>query len=322
MPIHNMKKNRIKTSPSPSPESPDALITWRGELARPRTLLKRGLALLTPGMAWFAVFLLIPGLVLIAVSFAGRGEFGELVWEFSADNYKRLAGFGAFGWTSNYLMIFLRSIKTAFVTTALCVAVSYPLAFFIAARPERTRYFWLTLVIIPFWTNMVIRAYAWFLILSPDLPFAGIAAFFGLVEPGSPLYPGPLAVYLGMVSIFLPFTALPIYAVVERLDWEVAEAARDLFASAPRVFFQAILPQTLPGLYVGIILSFAPAMGVFVIPDLLGGAKYMLVGNLIRDQFGAGRDWAFGAAVSMALTALSFVGIYFFTRKARGGRQA
>jgi spermidine/putrescine transport system permease protein len=214
-------------------------------------------------------------------------------------------------------MIVLRSVWVAFVTTLISVVLSYPLSFFICARPERTRYLWLTLVIIPFWTNMVIRTYAWFLILAPELPLAKLAAFFGLIPPNAPLYPNSFAVYLGMVSMFLPFVTLPLYASVERLDWTLVEAAQDLYASKVRVFMQAILPQTLPGLSVGIILTFVPAMGMFVVPDLLGGAKYMLVGNLIQQQFGASRDWPFGAAISMGLMVLTMISLQFYRRRSK-----
>ena len=174
---------------------------------------------------------------------------------------------------------------------------------------------WLMLLIIPFWTNMVIRTYAWFLVLAPESPLTKLASLLGIVPPHMALYPSAFAVYIGMVTIFLPFVAMPLYSSVERLDWALVEAAQDLYASKVRVFFQAILPQTLPGLSVGIILTFVPAMGMFVVPDLLGGAKYMLVGNLIEQQFGASRDWPFGAAVSMALMVLTMVSLYFYRRK-------
>ncbi len=294
------------------------MLVWYGELTTTRSLIKRGLLFLSPGMLWLMAFLVLPGLVLVVVSFASRGAYGELVWEFNLENYKRLAGFGIFGWSADYLVIVWRSVWVALVTTVLSVVLSYPLCFFIARRPERTRYLWLTMVIIPFWTNMVIRTYAWFLILAPELPFARLAAMLGLVSPGSPLYPSAFAVYLGMVSMFLPFVALPLYSSVERLDWELVEAAQDLYASRLRVFTQAILPQTLPGLSVGVILTFVPAMGMFVVPDLLGGAKYMLVGNLIQQQFGASRDWAFGAAISMGLMVLTMFSLYLYRRKNKG----
>jgi spermidine/putrescine transport system permease protein len=162
---------------------------------------------------------------------------------------------------------------------------------------------------------MVIRTYSWLLILAPELPFAKLAGFLGILPEGSPLYPNAFAVYIGMVSMFLPFVALPLYASVERLDWTLVEAAQDLYASKIRVFTQTILPQTLPGLSVGIVLTFVPAMGMFVVPDMLGGAKYMLVGNLIQQQFGTSRDWPFGSAVSMGLMALTMISLYLYRRK-------
>jgi spermidine/putrescine transport system permease protein len=293
------------------------LLVWYGELTTRQNLAKRGLFFLGAGMLWLMVFLVLPGFVLIAVSFTTRGAYGQLEWVFTIENYKRLAGFSLFGWTADYIMIVFRSVWVALITTLISVVLSYPLSFFISARPERNRYFWLTLVIIPFWTNMVIRTYAWFLILAPELPLAKLASYFGLIPAGSPLYPNSFAVYLGMVSMYLPFVTLPLYASVERLDWTLVEAAQDLYASKVRVFTQAILPQTLPGLSVGIILTFVPAMGMFVVPDLLGGSKYMLVGNLIQQQFGASRDWPFGAAISMGLMVLTMISLQFYRRRSK-----
>jgi len=293
------------------------LLVWYGELTTQQNLIKRGLFFLGAGMLWLMVFLVLPGLVLIAVSFTTRGAYGQVEWIFTIENYKRLAGFSLFGWTADYIMIVFRSVWVAFITTLISVILSYPLSFFISARPERNRYFWLTLVVIPFWTNMVIRTYAWFLILAPELPLAKLASFFGIIPAGSPLYPNSFAVYLGMVSMYLPFVTLPLYASVERLDWTLVEAAQDLYASKARVFMQAILPQTLPGLSVGIILTFVPAMGMFVVPDLLGGSKYMLVGNLIQQQFGASRDWPFGAAISIGLMVLTMISLQFYRRRSK-----
>lgn len=290
---------------------------WYGELTTQQHLLKRGFFFLSSGMIWLTVFLVLPGLVLVVVSFATRGAYGQLEWDFTIENYKRLMGFSLFGWTSDYLVILWRSVVVAFVTTLVSILLSYPLCFFIAAREERSRYMWLTLVIIPFWTNMVIRTYAWFLILAPELPFAKLAAHLGFIADKAPLYPNAFAVYIGMVSMFLPFVTLPLYASVEKLDWSLVEAAQDLYASRIRVFTQAILPQTMPGLSVGIILTFVPAMGMFVVPDLLGGAKYMLVGNLIQQQFGSSRDWPFGAAISMGLMILTMISLQIYRRRSK-----
>lgn len=288
---------------------------WYGELLSQKKLMKRGLLFLTPGMLWLFLFVILPGFILILVSFATRGTYGELVWDFSLENYKRLIGFGIFGWTPDYLMILFHSVWVALVTTVLSVILSYPLCFYIAGKPEQTRYLWLTIVIIPFWTNMVIRTYAWFLILAPEMPFAKLAAFFKFIPQNMPLYPSAFAVYIGMISMFLPFVALPLFSSIERLDWTLVEAAQDLYSSNTRIFMHAILPQTLPGLSVGVVLTLVPAMGMFVVPDLLGGAKYMLVGNLIQQQFGASRDWAFGAAISMGLMVLTMFSLYIYKRR-------
>ncbi|WP_027891621.1 ABC transporter permease [Calidithermus chliarophilus] len=293
------------------------VLVWYGELTTPGALSRRGLLFLLPAALWLMAFLVLPSLALVAVAFAERGTYGEVVWTFSLENLRRLLGYGLFGWSPDNLLILGRSVWVAFVTSLIAALLAYPLAFFIASRPPRTRYLWLTLVIIPFWTNLVIRTYAWQLLLSPDLPFAQVAAALGLAEPGAALYPGSFAVYVGMVSAFLPFMVLPLYSSVERIDSSLIEAARDLYASRARVFFQAILPQTLPGLTVGVILTFIPAMGMFVIPDLLGGAKYLLVGNLIQQQFGASRDWPFAAAISLGLMALTLVALRVYRRSGK-----
>jgi spermidine/putrescine transport system permease protein len=292
-------------------------MVWFGELTTPARLYRRGLWFLLPAVVWILGLLIIPGLALVALSFAERGQFGEVVWNFNLENYARLLGFGIFGWTPDIIMVLLRSIWVALITTLICVVLAYPLAFFIATRPPQTRYIWLALVIIPFWTNLVIRTYAWQMLLSPDLPFAQIALALGLLEPNSSLYPSQLAVYIGMVTAFLPFVVLPLFASVERLDWSLVEASQDLYASRIRSFFQAVWPQTLPGLTVGIILTFIPAMGMFVVPDLLGGARHLLVGNLIQQQFFASRDWPYGAAISLGLMVMTLIGLAVYRRRAK-----
>lgn len=293
------------------------LLVWYGELGTAGSILRRGLALLLPALLWLMAFLILPSLALVAVAFAERGNFGEIIWNFSLENLSRLLGYGIFGWSPDNLIILARTVWVAFITTLISVLLAYPLAFFIASRKPHQRYLWLALVIIPFWTNLVIRTYAWQLLFAPQMPFARIAAALHLIEPGTALNPSSFAVYVGMVSAFLPFLVLPLYSSVERLDWSLVEAAQDLYASRSRVFFQAILPQTLPGLTVGVILTFIPAMGMFVVPDLLGGAKYLLVGNLIQQQFFSSRDWPFGAALSLGLVLLTLVALRIYRSSAK-----
>ncbi|MDR1658468.1 MAG: ABC transporter permease [Deltaproteobacteria bacterium] len=287
-------------------------ISWRGDVTQPYKLRLKALGLTLPPLLWLTLLLTLPCLGLVALSLATRGQFGEVVWTFSPDNIKRLLGFGHFGWSSDFLYILFRSMWVALITTLICVALAYPLTFHVVTRPPKTRVFWLILIIIPFWTNVVVRTYAWLLVLGPKLPPAKLAAFLGLIPEGSALYPGQFAVFLGMVSTFLPFMALPLYASVERLNWDLLEAARDLYASRVQVFTKAILPQTKPGLSVGIVVTFVPAMAMFVVTDILGGAKYMLIGNLIQQQFTQARDWPFGAALSLALIIMTLITMALF----------
>lgn len=293
------KPDRKKNKPA------EKLTILHGALIKESRLRRRAASFVSPGLIWSLLFLVIPCLSLFVVSFATRGTYGQIEWHFTIDNMKRLAGFGFFGWSADNLLIIWRSIVVATVTTGLSVGLSFPLAFFLASRPDKSRIVWLTLLLVPFWTNLVIRTYAWFLALAPNMPLAQFLVEVGAINPGDALYPGTFAVYLGMVSMFLPFVALPLYTAVEKMDWALVEAASDLYSSRWRVFRHAILPQTMPGLSVGITLTLVPAMGMFVVPDMLGGSRYMLIGNLIQQQFGTSRDWPFGAALSLVLMLLT-----------------
>jgi spermidine/putrescine transport system permease protein len=275
-----------------------------------------------PGLLWLTGLLAIPCLSLVAMALATRGRYGEVVWSFSLSSLKRLVGFSLFGWSPDIFAILGRSLLVAGATTLLCVLVAYPLTFHVASRRPSVRVFWLALIVVPFWTNVVVRTYGWLLILGPQMPPAKIAAFLGLIPEGSPLYPSTFAVYLGMTTTFLPFMALPLYASVERLDKNVVEAAKDLYANWFLVFWKVTLPQTMPGLSVGIIMTFVPAMAIFVVTDILGGAKDMLIGNLIQQQFGQARDWPFGAALSLALMFLTLLSLAFRGLKTPGQKDA
>jgi len=281
------------------------IILHNGEMVRPSVIRARQAVFISPGMLTIILLLAIPCVSLFVVAFLTRGQYGEIQFAFTLDNIKRLLGFGYFGWSADNLVILWRSVVVAFFTTLFCVILSYPLAFFLAARPAKTRILWLTILLIPFWTNLVIRTYAWLLVFDSEMPFAKILSWMGLLEAGTSVYPSQFAVYVGMVSVFLPFVALPVYTAVEKLDWSIVEAAVDLYSGRWRVFRHAVLPQTMPGLSVGITLTFIPAMGMFVVPDMLGGARYMLIGNLIQQQFGTSRDWPFGAALSLVLMILT-----------------
>lgn len=290
------------------------LLVNYGEVSTWRRVFIRGTFYIVLAILWLLVFLVLPSVVMAAMGFARRGEYGDVQWAFTLDNFKRLLGFGILGWSADYLWILFRSIQVAFITTLFSVLLAYPTTFFIAARPPHTRYLWLALIIIPSCTNLVIRTCAWMPFFHADMPLARLCQMLHLLEPGDSLIPSPFAVYAGMISCFLPFSILPLYTSVERLDWSIVEAANDLYANRVRMFLHGILPQTLPGLATAVILTFIPSAGVFVVPDLLGGAKYMLVGNLIQQQFLTSNDWPFGSAICFGLMALTLLGLFLIRK--------
>jgi spermidine/putrescine transport system permease protein len=284
---------------------------------KPTTRLKQwltGLGLAGTGMLWLGCFLVGPLAAIAVLAFAQRGDYGELIWEFSTENFWRMIGYTSFGWTPDHLWILLRSTVLAGVTTLLCLVLGFPLAFWVAARSDRTRTLMLAVVMLPTCINLVIRTYAWQLLLGAHAPPAWIAAWCGLIPEGGSLYPSAGAVYLGMVSAMLPFAALPLYTSVERLDWSIIEASRDLYAGRWATFRHGVLPQVMPGLVAATILTAIPSLGMFVVSDLLGGAKYMLIGNLIQQQFGAASDWPFGAMLGLTLIVATLVSLAVLIR--------
>ena len=286
-----------------------------GELLTPRQLLTRAAATAGAGIVWIALFLVLPMLILFGYSFLTRDELGNAVFPLTIDNYVRFAGWDVLGYDAAYLIIVGRTILVSLVTTFFCVLIAYPLAFFIAAHKPQVRDRLMIFVIVPSWVNLVIRTYAWMIMFNPSSPITHLAASLGIVKPNEGLYPSDFAVYLGMVNVFLPFIVLPLYSAVERIDWSQLEAAQDLYATKTQAFFQVLVPQTLPGLTAGIILTAIPALGMFVVPDLLGGAKVALIGNSIAQQFGSSRDYPFGAAISFLVMGLTLLVLWLYARR-------
>ena len=287
---------------------------FEGKLTTRRRMRKFGALLTGPGILWLLVFLLLPTIFLMVLAFAERGSYGSINWEFSFTNLKRLFGFSSFGWSPDNLLILWRSLKIAVFTTVLCLVIGLPMAFWVATRGKSMRAFWFTLIMVPSCTNLVIRTSAWMILLGPEMFPAGIARFLGLLADSESLYPGSFAVYIGMVSAMLPFSVLPLYTSVERLDWGIVEAARDLYASPLRTFRHGILSQMMPGIVASVILTLVPSLGMYVISDLLGGGKYMLIGNLIQQQFGSASDWPFGAMLGVVLILTSVISLIIFQR--------
>jgi spermidine/putrescine transport system permease protein len=283
----------------------------------------QGTTLVLPGLLWMVIFLIVPLLLIVILSFAWRGEYGPVDWgrdlqEFASrlsfDNYARLID-------PLYMNVLWVSLRMAGLTTAICLLVGYPVAYYLARSANRFRNLLLFLLLIPFWTNFLIRIYAWMLLLRTEgLVNRGLMAIGLIPEPLQLMYT-PTAVMIAMVYEFLPFMILPLYTSLEKLDPALLEAASDLYARPWRTFLRVTLPLSLPGVIAGTILVFIPTMGMFVVPDLMGGARTALVGNLVQRQFLAARDWPFGAAASMVLMALTLVATLIYTRVSGFGEE-
>jgi len=264
---------------------------------------------------WLVAFALLPNLLVFVASFLQRGSDEFVAFAFTLGNYQRLLD-------PLYLGLLLDSFWLAAITTILCLLLGYPFAYLLTRMTPRWRPLLLLLVIIPFWTSSLVRTYAMVIVLKANGLLNQILLGLGLIdEPLELLYTEP-AVILGMLYALLPFMILPLYATLEKLDHRLIEAARDLGAGQFTIFRRIIVPLTLPGIIAGSILTFLPGLGMFYVADLLGGAKALLVGNLIRDQFLSARDWPFGAAVSVMLTVLMGVllaAYYLSSRRASRG---
>jgi spermidine/putrescine transport system permease protein len=275
----------------------------------------RAWVLLAPMLAWLLFFAVLPLGILAAYSFCQRDDIGRIVFSFSAANYARVLDPG-------YLRILGRSLAYAGATTAICLVMGYPAAFFIARRDARLRGRLLLLVMIPFWTSFLIRTYAWVQILKGHgLLNAFLESARLISSPVEWLYT-PTAVIIGLVYSFLPFMILPIYASAEKLDRDLLEAAADLGAGPLRVFSRVAIPLTWPGIAAGIVLVFVPATGMFAVTDLLGGAQVPLIGNVIQNQFLQARNWPFGAALGVVFTVLFALSYALVQRTPRWERSA
>ncbi|WP_138158835.1 ABC transporter permease [Peptoniphilus catoniae] len=250
---------------------------------------------------WAIVFILLPLVLIFVYSFNGEIGVGFEEYSFSLDNYKNF-------FDSLYIKILLVSIGLAMISTLLCLLIGYPLAYIISRMSERLRNNLILLFVIPMWMNFLLRTYAWLTLLGNN---GLLNKFFGLIGLGPfDLMYNMKAVLLGMVYNFLPFMVLPIYSVLLKIDKDLIDAAKDLGADNKKVFLKVILPLSLPGVYTGITMVFIPAISTFVIPNLLGGNKFYLIGNLIERQFTFTGDWGFGSAISIILIIIMFLSLF------------
>jgi spermidine/putrescine transport system permease protein len=272
------------------------------------------LATIAPGILWIVVFLVLPSFYLMSVAFMSNGPYGLPQMPLTLAPFKELAGFGFLGWSPGNLYTLARSLWQTLVATTLVILIAYPLAYFISTQPPQRRPLMLLVVVVPSWTNQVIRAFGWMNILAPNTPASDLAASAHLIPPEMGLFPSNFAVVLGLVYNFLPFMVLPLYASFEKLDHEIVQAAHDLYAKPVYVFRHAVLPQTLPGLMAGTVLVSIPAFGMYVIPELLGGGKSMMIGNLVARQFAQASNWPLGAAAALIMILATLGGLLVLRR--------
>ena len=262
---------------------------------------------ITGVVGWLMLFVFLPNIMIIATSFLTRNDANLVEMVFTLDNYYRL-------FDPMYAEVLLHSINMAVVATLACLLLGYPFAYFLAKMPKKIQPLMLFLLIVPFWTNSLIRIYGLKIFLSTKGYFNEFLLWIGLIDkPLRIIYP-PEAVVLGLVYILLPFMVLPLYSSIEKLDKPCLEAARDLGANKFQTFIRIIIPLTMPGIIAGCLLVMLPAMGLFFVADLMGGAKNLLIGNVIKSQFLNIRDWPFGAATSICLTLVMGLMLFVYYR--------
>ena len=282
---------------------------------RTRPVLRYPPILILPALGWFLTFLIVPVSIVMLYSVATKGLYGSVVFRFTTENYVR-----AVDWI--YLRIFWNSLSLATLTAVSSLLIGYPMAYVMATAQPKLRTLLLGLIVIPFWTNLVVRTYALKVLLGTMGPVNGVALAMGLISEPYDFSNTDLSVWFGMVTNYLPFMVLPLYVALEKFDFSLIEAARDLGASSFQILIRILFPLTKPGIVTGLIFVFTPALGEFVIPDLLGGARTMLVGNLITEQFLKTRDWPFGSALSLLLILVVMGSLLIYLRLGEGSEES
>ncbi|WP_176429041.1 MULTISPECIES: spermidine/putrescine ABC transporter permease PotB [unclassified Vibrio] len=264
-------------------------------------------AIITLIVGWLVLFVLIPNVMIIGTSFLTRDEANLIEMTFTFDNYTRLLD-------PLYAKVLMHSFYMAIVATLLCLVIGYPFAYIVAKMPQKWRPIMLFLVIVPFWTNSLIRTYGLKIVLGTQGILNQALMALDIIDKPLRIMYTETAVMIGLVYILLPFMILPLYSAIEKLDDTYIEAARDLGANKLQTLLKVVLPLTMPGIIGGCLLVLLPALGMFYIADLLGGAKNLLIGNVIKSQVLNARDWPFGAATSIALTLAMAVMLYAYYR--------
>lgn len=285
-----------------------------------RTVRTRWL-LLTPALVILFIAASGPLLITLTYSFLTPGAYGGVEWDFSTDAwfnvfFQRDIFDDTFGFADAHLSILWRSVKLSLMTTVGAIILGFPTAYFIATRPKGNRDIWMLLIMIPFWTNLLIRTFAVMELIRNEGTVNSLLIWAGVIDQPIQILFTETAIMIGMLYVYLPLMVLPLYASMERLDFSLVEAGYDLYATRLAVLKRIILPLVKPGLIAGSILVFVPSLGAYVTPRVMGGGKQLMLGNLIELQFGQGRNWPLGAALSITLLAIVMFALIFYVRAA------
>jgi spermidine/putrescine transport system permease protein len=279
-----------------------------------------------PALVLLAVAAVGPLLIVAIYSFLTPGTHGNVVWVFSTEGWSQILWSkdiftDSYVWADAHLTILWRSIKLSLMTTIITFVVGFPTAWFIATRPPKARALWLFLITIPFWTNILIRTYAINEMIRQEGLINVILLKIGVISEPLHIIYTDVAIFIGMTYVYLPLMVLPLFAAIDRFDMRMLEAGYDLYASRWQILRRIILPIVKPGIIAGSILVFVPSLGAYVTPRILGGGKQMMIGNLIDMQFGQGKNWPLGAALSLTLLVIVTVALLYYVKVANGEKK-
>ena len=302
-----------------APLSPAAQVAAENDMA----VSRRSMFLTLPALFIVFVFGVLPLVLICIYSFLKPYQNGGVVWQFSTDAYlnflfQRDIFDDTLQFTPDFLIIYGRSIFYALFTTIVCLLLGFPTAYFMATRPPEQRNWWVLLITIPFWSNLLVRTVAIMFIIRDEGLINDALIYFHIIDKPITMLYTDFAIILGLLYSFLPFMVLPLYSSLEKMDFRLVEAGYDLYASRWQVLKRIIIPLAKPGIVAGSLLVFIPALGAYVPPLILGGGRHLMIGDLIAQQFGSGRNWPLGSAQALILMAAVLVALYFYSRNEAG----
>jgi spermidine/putrescine transport system permease protein len=295
-------------------------------LAAEKAADTRNRLLSTPALVIITLFGIFPLVLILIYSLLKAAPYGGVEWKFSTDAYlnfifQRDIFDDTLQFAPDYLYIYMRSIAFAVITTLICLLIGFPTAYFMATRPLAQRNWWVLLITIPFWSNLLVRTIAIMFIIRDEGLINHVLMHFNVIDkPITMLYTN-FAILLGLLYSYLPFMILPLYSSLEKLDFRLVEAGHDLYADKRQVLWRVIIPLSKPGIIAGCLLVFIPAIGAYLTPLILGGGTHLMIGDLIAQQFGSGRNWPLGAAQALILLAAVLVALFFYVRNTTGKMQ-